>query len=332
MPFSRPTLTELRRRTAAEVASELPAGADPLLRFNNLTILAKVLADLANAHYGYLDYIARMAVPWTTADEYLVGWAALKNVFQKEATAGTGTVTFTGTAGTIPLGAEIARGDGVLYTTTADATLVSGTCAVPVAAQTTGVGTTLSIGMTMRLSIAINGINAQGTVSAVTAPGTDVESDDAFRARMLQVYQEPPQGGAIADYREWALAVSGVTRAWCVPLGMGQGTVIVYTMFDKAKTAYDETTLALDLPQGSNGVAAAETRDSAATGDQLTVANAIYPLRPVTALVYASAPTPAWQAFTISGLSGASAATKLAVRQAIEFAKEPGSARKPESV
>ena len=44
------------------------------------------------------------------------------------------------------------------------------------------------------------------------------------------------------------------------------------------------------FPQGTNGVAGAETRDTAATGDQLAVANYIYPLRPATALVYACAP------------------------------------------
>ena len=41
------------------------------------------------------------------------------------------------------------------------------------------------------------------------------------------------------------------------------------------------------FPQGTNGVAALETRDTAATGDQLAVANYLYPLRPVTPIVYA---------------------------------------------
>ena len=63
------------------------------------------------------------------------------------------------------------------------------------------------------------------------------------------------------------------TRAWCLPNGMGTGTVALYTMLDNANAQWG------GFPQGSNGVATLELRDAAAQGDQLTVANAIYPQR-----------------------------------------------------
>lgn len=44
------------------------------------------------------------------------------------------------------------------------------------------------------------------------------------------------------------------------------------------------------FPVGTNGGAALESRYTPATGDQLVVANAIYPERPVTALVVVAAP------------------------------------------
>jgi uncharacterized phage protein gp47/JayE len=128
---------------------------------------------------------------------------------------------------------------------------------------------------------------------------------------MLLAYQAPPQGGDATDYVEWALAAPGVTRAWCNPLGAGVGTVVVYTMFDVAEVAFG------GFPQGTNGVATAETRDAAATGDQLAVANSIYPKQPVTALVYSYAPAAQALAFTVAGLLPNTAAMKAAVTAAL---------------
>jgi uncharacterized phage protein gp47/JayE len=68
------------------------------------------------------------------------------------------------------------------------------------------------------------------------------------------------------------------------------------------------------FPQGTNGVAAAEDRAVAATGDQLAVANAIYGIQPVTALVYSNSPVSNPIPFTISGIPPGS---KSAVAPAI---------------
>ena len=128
---------------------------------------------------------------------------------------------------------------------------------------------------------------------------------------MLTAYRAPPRGGSQSDYVVWALTVPGVTRAWCVPHGYGAGTVLVYVMLDAVEVAFG------GFPQGVNGVATGENRATAATGDQLAVANLILPLQPVTALVYALAPTANVVPFTISGLASSSAATRTAIAAAI---------------
>ena len=102
----------------------------------------------------------------------------------------------------------------------------------------------------------------------------------------------------------------GVTRAWCNPVGAGAGTVVVFTMWDNAEIGTG------GFPAGTNGVAAAETRDAPATGDQLTVANAIYPQRPVTALVYSDAPVGQPVNFVLANLGSAPSATLLAAIEA----------------
>jgi uncharacterized phage protein gp47/JayE len=122
------------------------------------------------------------------------------------------------------------------------------------------------------------------------------------------------QGGAQTDYVQWAEGVAGVTRAWCSPNGFGAGTVVVYFMMDNAESAHS------GFPQGTNGVSQYDQgpggapRDVVATGDQLTVANAIISKEPVTALVYACSPIENQIGFHITGV------TSTTVQESIEAA------------
>lgn len=318
MPFARPLLTDLQTQVASDIASSVP-GSDPLLRVANLRITGNVQAGLAHLHYGYLDWIAKQAVPWTATDEYLEAWGALKNVFRKQATAATGTVTFTGTVGMpIPAGATVVRGDGETYTTNASATIGSGnTVTVAVTDTVAGSNGNCAAGTAMTLGTAITGVQSGGTAAAAFTGGADVENNTAFGARVIAAFQTSPQGGAKGDYQTWALAVASVTRAWVTPNGFGTGTVVVYFMMDNAESAYN------GFPQGANGVSQYDQgpggvpRGTIATGDQLAVANALISLQPVTALVYACAPIANPVNFTISGLSSSSTATRNAIAAAI---------------
>lgn len=310
MPFSRPTLTDLQTQVAADVASSVP-GADPLLRYSNLRITGRVQAGLAHLHYGYIDWIAKQAVPYTSTDEYLAAWGALKNTYLKQATAATGSVTFPGSSGTILAGTQVVRGDGFVYTTNADATVSGASVTVAVTASTPGAAGNCDAGTVLTLGAAVTGIQSGGTAVAVFTGGADVETQDAFYGRVMEAFQTSPQGGAQADYVTWALQVAGVTRAWVSPNGFGAGTVVVYVMLDNAEAAHN------GFPQGTNGVAAAETRAAAASGDQLAVANYIYALQPVTALVYACAPTANTVNFTLTGTTSWNTTTKTAVTAAM---------------
>jgi len=318
--FARPTLTELRQLVAEDLAASLP-GSDPLLRFSNLRIIGVMLAGMANQQYGYLDWIARESVPFTATDEFLYAWGALKDVFLKAATkagdvttGGAGSVQFTGsTPGTqIPAFSLLVRPtDGVQYKTTAVGTVDGGgNVTVPAECITEGAAGNCDVGTAITLGQSIPGVQSNGLVTVALTGGADLETQDEFRTRMLEVYRAPPQGGSHADYVKWATEVAGVTRAWCIPNGMGPGTVIVYFMEDDARSAFN------GFPQGTNGVATGEDRDLPATGDQLVVANYIFSRQPVTALVYACAPIASPTAFTISGIADVD--VRAAIAQAID--------------
>lgn len=311
MPFARPTLTDLRNQTAADIAASLP-GADGLLRFSNLGVLAQIVAAAANGHYGYLDWIARMGVPFTAEDEYLEGWSALKGVTRKAATSAKGSARFTGTNGrVVPAGTSVVRSDGVMLTTDIAGEVETGTVTIPATAVDPGLAGNCAVGVSMSLGVAIDGVSATGVAATAFSGGADVEDNAALRSRMLAAYASPPQGGSESDYVEWALSEPGVTRAWVQRGTMGPGTVVVLFMMDEVQAEHD------GFPQGTDGVATLETRDATAAGDQLALADALFPLQSVTALVYAAAPRPNLVDFTIAGLPGAGDALKDAIAAAI---------------
>ncbi|WP_186247322.1 baseplate J/gp47 family protein [Burkholderia gladioli] len=322
MPYLRPTLSELKAQVAADIQSGLP-GTDPLLRFSSFGVIGRALAGLAQLQYGYTDYIAKQSNPFTATDEFLEAWAALKAIYREPATqAGASTpgqIQFAiapGNVNTIPAGTAISRSDGVGYTTTAEGVISGSMITVAAVANADPAGLTgafgnCAVGTAMTLGVSIAGITSTGAVSAAFTGGADIETDDSLRSRMLFAYQNPAQGGSVPDYVQWAREVAGVTRAWCNPVGFGPGTVVVYTMFDQAEAGNN------GFPVGTDGVATDEKRGLVATGDQLTVANWIYPLRPVTALVYSCSPIATAINFTITGTANFTAAQKAAIESAI---------------
>ena len=313
MPYPRPTLTTLRTQVlqainSAQIVDQNGTVLVALLQKAVLRVLANATAGLSYEHYGYLDWIAQQAVPWTATDEFLEGWANLKGVYRQQATPAQGTATFSGSNGTdFPPGTSLTRADGAIFTTVADETVSGGTVTVSIVASVAGSAGNFDAGTQFDISNPIGGIIGQSTGSAQTVAGTDTQTDDSLRTQMLAIYAAPPQGGDRNDYIEWCLDVPGVSRAWVAPNAMGAGTVSVYVMFDVAEAAHQ------GFPQGSNGVATNDPRDTAATGDQLTVANSLLSKQPVTALVYVVAPLPAAQTFAITGLGSANTTANQAL-------------------
>ncbi|WP_288806489.1 baseplate J/gp47 family protein [uncultured Novosphingobium sp.] len=313
MVFSRPTLTSLRSQVAADIAAGLP-GLNALLRYNNLNILGDVEAGLVDGCYGYLDWITQQSVPFTSEDEFLEGWAALKGVTRKPAVAATGNVTLNGTGGIVPAGTALTRSDGANFTVDADVELVGGVAVVAVTAIATGAASNTVLGTTLSLAAAISGVNSLGTVSAAISGGSDVERDDDLRTRMITEYSRPASGGSANDYVNWALSIPGVTRAWCERNVFGSGTVGVLFMMDDVRAEHG------GFPQGTNGVASAETRGTPATGDQLIIANALFELQPVGPIVFGRACTANTVNLTIAGIADATDTTKTAIAAAFAAA------------
>ncbi|REF28613.1 putative phage protein gp47/JayE [Xenorhabdus cabanillasii] len=321
MPFKRKTLTELRAQNRRYLQSELQQ-TGPLLRFSNMGVLADMDAGMAHLHYGYLDYIARQTTPFTATDEWLSGWAALKKIFRKPATGAHCTqYQFTGVAGAIiPAGTRLNRGDGYQYQTLTETHINTDgrgdarlTARLPEATEDDsggGAAGNAPSGTVLTLDQSLAGVDVEGTAIAPITGGADIENEADFRSRMLLAYQGTPQGGASDDYKQWALSVPGITRVWVRPRAAGAGTVGVYIMCDN--NAQD------GFPVGADGVSSHEPYAVHAAGDQLRVANTLYTLQPVTALVWVLSPIKYRLDFTLHGLSHISTDVTARINEAID--------------
>ncbi len=73
--------------------------------------------------------------------------------------------------------------------------------------------------------------------------GVDEESDDALKARWLEIKREPSASGNKYDYERWAREVQGIGSALCIPHWDGPGTVQVIIAADGRQEA-DEALVA----------------------------------------------------------------------------------------
>jgi uncharacterized phage protein gp47/JayE len=222
------------------IRGSLP-GADAIVPNSVLRVLSDTMGALCHLVLQYVDWLAQQLLPDTAETEWLDrhGEIWLVNsdgtTGRKLATLASGTADFVTSTGSVsvPTGTQLSYSTGVGYQTTADiVTDPSGLpTAAPILALDTGSIGNLDPGTPLGLQTPLAG-NIDAITVGTLDGGTDDETDDELRARVLRRIRQPPMGGAAYDYEAWALAVPGVTRAWCAPQEMGIGTVTVRIMMD----------------------------------------------------------------------------------------------------
>lgn len=238
MAFERPTLKELSERIQSDLEARLGASGK-VLRRSVIAVFARVFAGIAHLLYGYLDWLSNQIFPDTAETEYLDRIASIYNVTRKAASFSQGNLTFSGqVGGVIPAGTVVKRSDGLEYETDIELTLSGLTGTVAITCLTAGATGNAAAGTTLSLVSPIALVSSTATVaSGGLTEGADQESDEDLRARVISRIQDPPHGGRKKDYEQWALAISGVTRAWVYPEHLGAGTVgVAFVLDDKVGT------------------------------------------------------------------------------------------------
>lgn len=241
MPWQTPNLRDVRSHVRDSIRGRLP-GADALVPNSVLRVMSDVQGALCHLTLQYVDWLSRMLLPDSAETEWLDrhGDIWLVNADgttgRKVAAYASGAVNFTGNPGTlVPIATQLASGS-VGYETTADVTIGSGPTEAPVRALDGGSVGNVESGGTLSLITPIPGVN-DATVIELTG-GTDTETDEQLRGRILQRIRNPAMGGSQADYVTWALAVPGVTRAWAAP-EQGTGTITVRFLMDDLRANDD---------------------------------------------------------------------------------------------
>ncbi|NLW89979.1 MAG: baseplate J/gp47 family protein [Syntrophomonadaceae bacterium] len=201
--------------------------------------LAAAAAELAQMKIDMQNFLAR-GFASTTFDEYLDYRVEEHGLERKAAVKATGTVTFTGTSGTvIPSGTVVATpADPMLsvaaieFVTTADTTIpAGGSVNASIQATTAGENGNVLSGTITVQGTYIAGVSAVTNASATTG-GENTETDTSLLARYLTKVQNPGTSGNKADYKNWALEIAGVGNAQVIPLWDGNGTVKVVLVDD----------------------------------------------------------------------------------------------------
>lgn len=233
MAFSRLTLAQLKTFYESELSVQFGINT-PLLRNTVVKVLAYVWAAADYMLYGFLDWISKQVMPDTAETEYLDRWAAIWGITRKAAVYAAGDVVFTGTNGTvIPAGTVVVRDDDEEFTTDSLLTIAGGTATGAVTASTAGAAANTDAATILSLFTPISGIDSDVTVdTGGLAGGADQESDALLRGRELARIQTTPQGGTEADFENWVLEVSAVTRAWIFENYLGIGNVGVTFVLD----------------------------------------------------------------------------------------------------
>lgn len=191
-------------------------------------------ADMASAVavemakiYATIDYALQTFLLQTNEGEYLDLRAAEYGIIRKDGTKATATLTATGTDGAIiPAGTRIITSDGLIFITDNAAEITSGVAVITATADKSGAAYNVAAGEIVQLFKNIAGVTSITNASAAVG-GSDDETDDALRQRILLRLQMPATSGNAYHYQLWALEVDGVGAAKVMPLWNGAGTVKV---------------------------------------------------------------------------------------------------------
>lgn len=110
--------------------------------------------------------------------------------------------------------AFIGDSNGVRYIPDAQYTAAGGVLEPTVTAEEIGIAGNLNVGNGLTIESQIAGASSVAIVTAVDTLGTERETDDAYRRRVLNEIRTVGGGGNGVDYRTWAEQTPGVFRAF----------------------------------------------------------------------------------------------------------------------
>ena len=199
----------------------------------DISLRLHAFAQQLHALWTQAEWLEKQSFPQTAAGENLDRHAALRALERQAATAAQGSIGFylqqaALTDTPIPLGCVCTTAGGIAFETTEAGVIPAGSLSVELGAQAQSPGAdgnVLANGVCLMVNPPVGVAYCLNTV-AFTG-GTDEETDESLRNRVLQSYRRLPNGANAAFYEAEALSVEGVAAAVVLPKERGLGTVDV---------------------------------------------------------------------------------------------------------
>ena len=217
---------EMQADFTARTGMEVAQGAD-------LSARLYAVAAQIYALYAQAEWVSKQCFPQTAAGEYLDYHAELRALERKQAEYARGVVRFYGDGAgeedrTIPAGTVCMTQGYVRFSTLEDGVLVAGETYVdiPVQAEQAGSASNVAPGSVRLMATTPVGVTGCSNPTAM-AGGSDRESDEQLRERILSSFARLPNGANCAYYEEAAKSFEQVVAAVALPKKRGVGTVDV---------------------------------------------------------------------------------------------------------
>lgn len=186
-------------------------------------MLARGFALNLIGHDAFASNLRREVFPTSASSTMLDEHGRVDGLSREPATRARLTVTGTGTPlSTVNLTNRVLRSSaGVQYTPDVSSAIcdVAGVFTVAITASLSGTASNLPASAALSFdSLPPNATTLLATVTSVDVVADDAERDEDYAARITSERRERPGSGNRAQWRAWAQAVSGVSRAYVYPL------------------------------------------------------------------------------------------------------------------
>lgn len=224
----KPTLEELQEDIYHNISGRV-CPDQPFMLGGVLRVISNAIAYGVWAVYEFSDRLGR--TPWDAQGQLLYNYGLGCGITPNEETCSSGIINISG-SGEIPAGSTLTRCDGCEYETI-DTYIIPGD-AVVVRSIDCGSLCNSPNGTILTFSNAPAGIDSTTQVNNDgLVGGSDAETDEEFRLRVLSCLANPCRTGLKSDYDFWTRLHPGVTRVCCESQANGCGTVKVYFTMDE---------------------------------------------------------------------------------------------------
>jgi uncharacterized phage protein gp47/JayE len=207
-----------------------------------IRVLAVVFAGVFVVLYKLRGWLFLQLYPETAywGDTYILGvkvnplvnWGNLIGVGEPKAGTqwkGIVTINVTAQGGALTAGTQLASDiTGKIYITEDSAALDAENISVSVICAETGMAGNLDAGDILSFVNPLGNVKKTAAVAAVMEYAADDETGEEYRARVTARFKNSPLGGALSDYRKWALDAAGVLNVYPYKDVNSASGVIIY--------------------------------------------------------------------------------------------------------